>query len=278
MTLPLVTVRPWRAYASALARRTDAVNAEDLAADAMVFAPHPDDETLGCGGTILRKIDAGARVHLVFMTDGRASHAARMDGDALAALRRREALDAAAALGVPTERVTFFDFPDGGLAAHRAEAQARVSQLLAALRPAQVFIPHRLDAPADHRAATASVRGALQGLGVPVMVYEYPVWMWYHWPCLPFPARPGRTAFDLARNTLRMAFGLRPFRRLNCHVSVDAVLARKRAALACHQTQMTPRAPGWGTLGDVLDGRFLACFFTGQELFERYLFAPSMTT
>ena len=39
-------------------------------APAIVFAPHPDDETLGCGGTILKKRSLGAPVEVVFLTDG----------------------------------------------------------------------------------------------------------------------------------------------------------------------------------------------------------------
>ena len=65
---------------------------------AMVFAPHPDDETLGCGGTVVKLRRAGVDVHIVFMTDGRHSHdahtamraagpahAARYDWDAVTA-------------------------------------------------------------------------------------------------------------------------------------------------------------------------------------------------
>ena len=35
----------------------------------IIFAPHPDDETLGCGGTLLKHIDNGDQVHWVIMTD-----------------------------------------------------------------------------------------------------------------------------------------------------------------------------------------------------------------
>jgi GlcNAc-PI de-N-acetylase len=36
----------------------------------VVIAPHPDDETLGAGATIMRKVDAGTPVHVVVATDG----------------------------------------------------------------------------------------------------------------------------------------------------------------------------------------------------------------
>ena len=37
----------------------------------IIFSPHPDDETLGCGGTIAKKVKEGYQVKIVFMTDGR---------------------------------------------------------------------------------------------------------------------------------------------------------------------------------------------------------------
>ena len=37
----------------------------------MVLAPHMDDETIGCGGTLARHVRAGASVTVVFLTDGR---------------------------------------------------------------------------------------------------------------------------------------------------------------------------------------------------------------
>ncbi len=41
---------------------------------AMVFSPHQDDETLGCGGMIARKREQGIPVVVTFLTDGRGSH------------------------------------------------------------------------------------------------------------------------------------------------------------------------------------------------------------
>jgi hypothetical protein len=61
-------------YRAALGKRRNVRDDLSLRRSAVVFAPHPDDETLGCGGTIVRKIRAGARVRLVVMTDGGSSH------------------------------------------------------------------------------------------------------------------------------------------------------------------------------------------------------------
>src|SRR5947208_1953038 len=82
---------------------------DDLARPTVVFAPHQDDEALGCGGTILRKRRAGAAVDIAFVTDGSQSHARLMDPAALSALRAREALAAAEVLGVEKGRVHFLN-------------------------------------------------------------------------------------------------------------------------------------------------------------------------
>ena len=89
-----------------------------LVARALVFAPHQDDEVLGCGGTILSKIAAGADVRCVFLTDGSASHRGLLARDELVALRRREALAAGGILGLAADRITFLGLPDGDLERH----------------------------------------------------------------------------------------------------------------------------------------------------------------
>jgi len=37
----------------------------------IVFAPHPDDEIYGCGGSILKWMDEGHEVHIIYVTDNR---------------------------------------------------------------------------------------------------------------------------------------------------------------------------------------------------------------
>src|SRR5947209_4351316 len=75
-----------------LRRRLREWSADELRQPALVFAPHPDDETLGCGGAIVRKKRAGAVVKIVVMTDGSASHPGQIDPDELKKLRAEEML------------------------------------------------------------------------------------------------------------------------------------------------------------------------------------------
>ncbi len=92
----------------------------------LVLSPHPDDETLCCGGFINRALNAGAEVYIVWMTSGDGfemdelvlKHGRRPGPDDLRALgekRMREARAAAAKLGVPPDNLFFLGYPDRGL-------------------------------------------------------------------------------------------------------------------------------------------------------------------
>jgi len=77
----------------------------------LVVAAHPDDEVLGCGGTLARWADAGSAISVLFLTDGVAARSS--NGPAMechAQDRRRAAEKAAAVLGIAA--VEFLDFPD----------------------------------------------------------------------------------------------------------------------------------------------------------------------
>ena len=83
---------PHPSFVSQIARRLlhsrlKEYEARDLVRPALVFAPHQDDETLGCGGTILKKRAAGAEVGLVFLADGGTSHEKLMVPQEMATLR-----------------------------------------------------------------------------------------------------------------------------------------------------------------------------------------------
>src|SRR6478735_4929719 len=60
----------------------------------LVLAPHPDDETLGCGGIIPLHLRAGHDVRIAIVTDGRLSRAGGLDAETMVAVRAREAQNA----------------------------------------------------------------------------------------------------------------------------------------------------------------------------------------
>jgi LmbE family N-acetylglucosaminyl deacetylase len=92
----------------------------------LVIAPHPDDESISCGGILQRVRAAGAKVAIVWITDGDAFELdaaiierrpipGKKGMESLGTLRRVESLNAAAILGVPRSRCSSLGYPDGGL-------------------------------------------------------------------------------------------------------------------------------------------------------------------
>ncbi len=111
----------WQQYAVLPAAQTPIRNDNII-----VFAPHADDETLGCGGMLAMAKESGARVRVVLMTNGDGFwFAASRDCKTLrltpariigfAYRRQRETLDALSTLGVKPSEVTFLGYPDRGL-------------------------------------------------------------------------------------------------------------------------------------------------------------------
>ncbi len=254
-----------------LVHRPDPVK-QSLPQSILIFAPHQDDETLGCGGTIIKKRATGADVRIVFMCDGALSHAHLMPARQLKAVRAREAVAAARMLGVAQDHLFFLDFKEGCLLNRQADAVDKVQTLIDRYQPDEVFMPYHRDIHPDHEATNTVVQAALRTSPRSVVVYEYPIWFWYHWPQVGVPRRLNRPALRLLRNTIRTGFGLRARRTFRYALFVADVLDQKRTALNQYASQMTPLVPdvGWSTLGDVANGEFLPLFFQDCEVFYRY--------
>lgn len=243
----------------------------DLSGSAIVFAPHPDDETLGCGGTIVQKKAVGAAIKLVFMTDGSQSHASLIDTAKLAKMRQQEAIAAAKALGVESTDITFLGFGDGRLDQHIATATNRVYDLLQTNPVDEVFVPYHLEPPADHAATYEAVIGAIKRLPVRPQIYAYPIWYWEHWPWMG-PAGSGkRDALRMLRASLKSGLGTALFKDFQHAVYIEPAIAQKRTALNQHASQMSKLEdnPHWSTLDEIAKGDFLACFFQNYEIFHQ---------
>lgn len=236
---------------------------------AVVFAPHPDDETLGCGGTIVRKARAGADVRIVVMTDGSGSHKDLMDEKRLREIRAQEAVEAGRRLGVTENRISLLGLPDRGLEAARKAAVEQVAALLETGRPGEIYVPYEHDPPSDHRATRDVVLEASRVLDS-VVVYEYPVWFWFHWPWVPYPLNNRRDFPGIVRDNLRSV--MRLVKYLDSAVYIGDVLETKKHALDAYESQMTRLVDDerWPRLTDVAGGEFLSRFFEPYELFREY--------
>jgi LmbE family N-acetylglucosaminyl deacetylase len=221
-----------------------------LRRSAMVIAPHPDDETIGCGGTILRKTQAGTPVTVVVAADG---------GDPT---RRAECVEACARLGIPEQSVVFLGFRDGSLAAGRAELHDHLCGVLRSVAPEEVFGPSAVDNHPDHRALAAAVGSACgTGAGAPTR-YEYPVWFWNRNAWVDRSAPRRRQRWQLLWRPIRFTAVTRVSK-----VDITTVKTAKRHALAAHVSQVG--APGEPPAGEVLDAKWLETFLGRDEIFFR---------
>lgn len=130
------------------------------------LAPHPDDETIGCGGALARHADRGDAVTVLVATSGERTAAG---GGDVAARREAEVAAACDALGLP-DPPRLLRLPDGGLAERVEALAARVAEHAAGA--ATVYVPSLLDPHRDHLAANVAVARA--GLGAQVLGCE--VW------------------------------------------------------------------------------------------------------
>ena len=156
--------------------------------DSIVFAPHPDDEVICCAGVIQRALAGGRRVRVVFSTngDGYPRAAANLLGKAVGELtardmerlgeaRRREAIAAAARLGLTERQLVFLGHHDARLADEERRALPSFVAVLRDSNAAEVYVSHGADEHADHAATHRLVTASLGGLDRPPSVLTYMV-------------------------------------------------------------------------------------------------------
>ncbi len=219
----------------------------------LVLLPHPDDESVAAGGLLQHALEVGSEVLLAFFTDGdnnpwaqRASERRWRIGAAdrarFATTRRGEARAALERLGVPLASARFLGFPDQGitdLLLHGNEVAYRaVRDAIASWRPTVVGSPSLLDLHPDHSALAVMTELALAELGPAIPLrrrFRYLV----HNPRLRSRVHEGSLVLPLA----------------------EAQRAGKKAAIACHRTQL------------VLRGSWLLSFASDDERY--YLDEPA---
>lgn len=137
----------------------------------LCVAPHPDDETLGCGGTLLRHVAEGTQVHWLVMT--------RMDesqGFSAERIARRSAEIEQVARAYGFAGTHLAGFPTTRLdTLPMAELVSAVSAVFAAIRPSTVYVPYRNDAHSDHAAVFDAATACCKNFRHPSLrsVYAY---------------------------------------------------------------------------------------------------------
>jgi LmbE family N-acetylglucosaminyl deacetylase len=184
----------------------------------VVVAPHPDDESLACGGLIAEACAQGKDVRIVIVSDGTGSHPASRTHPKtrLRDLREAEAREAASELGLDANNVVFLRLPDRFVQSEGPAAERAVLSIVECLdkvRAKALFVSWRHDPHCDHQAAYRIARSA-QDRRPATKLYEYSVWG---------AALPAATLVE------RMSAGFR--------VRIDRVSARKQRAIAAHRSQ-----------------------------------------
>jgi LmbE family N-acetylglucosaminyl deacetylase len=187
----------------------------------IVIAPHPDDESLACGGLIADACEQGLHAKVVIVSDGAGSHpnSKTYPPDRLSVLREDEAKQAGAELGLKPEDMLFLRLPDR-FVPHQGEEAERAIEAIAdcarEIRAGSLFVSWRHDPHCDHEASYRIAREVQRRVGR-VRLFEYVVWG---------HTLPPSTEVDPIRSGFR--------------ISIDhEAMERKRLAIAAHRSQTT---------------------------------------
>ena len=205
----------------------------------LILAAHPDDEVLGCGGTMARLSASGADVRVAFFTDGIGARDAKGEGvrKARQALEQRQdsARSACEILGVAPP--IFGGFPDNQMdTISRLEVAQHIEKLIADFEPDTILTHHAGDVNIDHR-----------------RVHEAAVIA-----CRPQPGYSVKTVafFEVASSTEWQMPDSAPGFKPNLFVEISDQLERKEAALMAYDQEMRD----WPHARSVAAVHHLACW------------------
>jgi len=135
----------------------------------IVLAPHPDDESLGCGGSLSLLSKAGSDIKVVFLTKGEKA-VVDTDRERYAILREKEAERAMEILGVVD--YDFLRFPDRELYSNIDKAKGMLSGIIGRFRPDTLYSPSPIELHPDHRTSALLALDILRTYGIRVVYYE----------------------------------------------------------------------------------------------------------
>lgn len=115
----------------------------------LILTPHPDDEALGCAGTVTLLNRKGVSSTVIFLTDGERLNGA--PSQEVAAIRRTEGLRSSDILGC--REPVFLGLPDGEVEDHIEEGCRKLSDIIASKKPDLILSPSPMDYHQDHLAA-----------------------------------------------------------------------------------------------------------------------------
>ena len=182
----------------------------------LVVAAHPDDEVLGCGGTILKHVENGDSVHLVFMADGVGSRNGSFDAEF--AERKKFMEKASLLLGVKS--TTCLGFPDNRMDSMTLlDVVQPLEKVINTIRPEIVYTHHVGDLNIDHQITHKAVMTA----------------------CRPIPSSTIKEiyAFEVLSSTEWQTPDQNPFTP-NVFNDVTDFVEQKHSALCAYEHEMRP--------------------------------------
>lgn len=138
----------------------------------LIVAPHADDETLGCGGTILKLSSQGYSVHWVLVTGMKEEFGF---GRGQIEIRKKEIEN----IAVLYNFASFHElkYPPARLdVISKSDIVINISNIIHEIKPEVIFIPYRNDAHSDHEIVYDSVMSAAKSFRAPfvrkILAYE----------------------------------------------------------------------------------------------------------
>lgn len=173
------------------------------ARNVLTLAPHPDDEALGCSGSITLLNNKGAHSTIVYLTNGERLH--RDPSKDIAEKRTEEAKKVSKMLGC--EETLFLNFPDGETSKYKDKIYKKLHEIIIRKRPELVFAPSPIDYHADHISLSYVAFNLLKDLG------------------------SFKLAFYEVYSTIRF----------NCLIDISEVIGQKKDAILAYNTSLSEK-------------------------------------
>jgi LmbE family N-acetylglucosaminyl deacetylase len=153
----------------------------------VIFAPHPDDEVMGCGGSVLKWLEEGHDAHVIYVTDNRVliswglrenelitdeiNHYVNLSEDQIADIALKEAEEVARAFGFPDNNVHLFKIHDQN-AINQIDLGVKLSKEI--IKDAErIVLPGDLNKHPDHKATHLIAKKAAKELNLDAEYYVY---------------------------------------------------------------------------------------------------------
>jgi N-acetylglucosamine malate deacetylase 1 len=138
---------------------------------ALVIAPHPDDDVIGCGGTIRLHRNYGHEVFIVYLSDGERG-IKNLNATKTAELRKYEAANAVRHLDVPEDHLYHLHLKDGDLINHSG-SNYEFRQILERSNPDVIYVPSFVESQRDLYASNVLLKN---NLIKDVIIAAYEIW------------------------------------------------------------------------------------------------------